>query len=140
MTKKASPATKSASRPVKTTRKRKVAPAPGAAPVVPIDRTVVEGMVYAGGTIEEIAAFHGVSRDTIERRFRAQIEKSRARRKLRLRQLQWRAAENGDKAMLIWLGKQELGQQDTPTRLEHSGAGGAPLPAIVTVSWVPPST
>lgn len=32
--------------------------------------------------------------------------------KLRLRQLQWRAADNGNITMLIWLGKQELGQTE----------------------------
>ena len=33
-------------------------------------------------------------------------------KKLRLRQIQWKIAENGNAAMAIWLGKNELGQSD----------------------------
>ena len=36
---------------------------------------------------------------------------------MRLRQLQWRACENGNVTMLIFLGKNMLGQQD---RLEEN--------------------
>jgi len=36
---------------------------------------------------------------------------------MRLRQLQWRACENGNVSMLIFLGKNMLGQQD---RVEES--------------------
>lgn len=35
-------------------------------------------------------------------------------RRLQLRQWQWKAAERGNTAMLIWLGKQYLGQCDMP--------------------------
>jgi hypothetical protein len=36
-------------------------------------------------------------------------------KKLRLRQIQWKIAENGNAAMAIWLGKNELGQSDGGT-------------------------
>lgn len=90
-----------------TTRKRATG-----RPQKAVDAKVVEGMYYAGATTEEVAAFCEVSRDTIERRFLSVREKARARRKLRLRQLQWRRAEAGSDTMLVWLGKQELGQTD----------------------------
>lgn len=117
---------------------KKAVAKPTGRPVRPIDPKVVEGMAYAGGTTEEIAQFLAVSRDTIERRFTDVLTQARARRRLRLRQLQWKAAEAGDKTMLIWLGKVELGQSET-VKQEHTGADGVPLvPAVITVSLVRP--
>lgn len=111
---------------------------PTGRPPKAVDQAVVEGMAFAGGTTQEIADFCEVSRDTIERRFMPLLVKSRARRKLRLRQLQWKAAEAGDRTMLVWLGKQELGQTDI-VRQEHSGPDGRPLaPPAVTVRLVRP--
>ena len=40
------------------------------------------------------------------------LTKGRDKGKIRLRQLQWRAAEKGNVSMLIWLGKQVLDQTD----------------------------
>jgi hypothetical protein len=119
--------------PKKTTKKR-----PVGRPPTRIDAKVVEAMAYAGGSTEEIADFCSVSRDTIERRFMPLLIKSRARRKLRLRQLQWQAAESGDKTMLIWLGKVELGQAET-VKNEHTGKDGQPLPpTAIQVTLVRP--
>lgn len=109
----------------------------GKPPLKPVDAKVVEAMAYAGGSIEEIADYCEVSRDTIERRFRPILTKAKARRKLRIRQLQMRAAEAGDKTMLIWLGKVELGQSET-IKQEHSGPNGEPLPTSITVTLVRP--
>ena len=67
-----------------------------------------------GATHDEIADFFGIDRSTVERRFARAIERGRAQRKLKLRRLQWRAAEKGNIAMLIWLGKNMLGQSDNP--------------------------
>ena len=63
-------------------------------------------------TDTEIAAFFECSRDTIKRRFSAVIQQGRDKGKLSLRRMQFRAAEDGNAAMLIWLGKQYLGQSD----------------------------
>lgn len=106
-------------------------------PPKPLDMKVVEAMAYAGGSIEEIADYCEVSRDTIERRCRPTLRKATARRRLRLRQLQMRAAEAGDKTMLVWLGKVELGQSETQ-RVEHSAAAGETLVAL-TVQFVGPT-
>lgn len=111
---------------------------PTGRPVKPIDPKVVEGMAYAGGSTVEIAQFLAVSTDTIERRFADVLTQARARRRLRLRQLQWKAAEAGDKTMLIWLGKVELGQSET-VKQEHTGKDGQPLPpAVIQVALVRP--
>lgn len=124
--------------PRKPATRKKAKPKPTGRPPKPVDAAVVEGMAYAGGTNVEIADFCGVSADTIERRFRDSLTKSRARRRLRLRQLQWKAAEAGDKTMLIWLGKVELGQSET-VKNEHTGADGKPLPpSVVTVKLIRP--
>jgi hypothetical protein len=79
-----------------------------------IDSTQVAKLAALGATHEEIAHFFGVDRSTIERRFCTEIESGRAQQKIKLRRLQWRAAEKGNVVMLIWLGKNILGQSDEP--------------------------
>lgn len=83
-----------------------------ARPRLTIDPKLVEGMASVGATNIEIAEFAGCSVDTLTRRFADVLTKSRAGMRVRLRQLQWKAAAAGDRTMLIWLGKQELGQAD----------------------------
>lgn len=90
-------------------------------------------------TDAEIAAFFDVHPSQITRRkasdaaFRNAIEKGREDGKMSLRRLQWRVAERGNTVMLIWLGKQYLGQTDKQTT-ELTGAGGKPIEAQVTVN------
>jgi len=38
--------------------------------------------------------------------------------------MQWEAAKKGNVTMMIWLGKQLLGQRD---QMEHSGPDGGPV-------------
>lgn len=61
----------------------------------------------------EIAEYFGVSADTIERRFAGELTKGRASRNISLRRTQLAAAKQGNSAMLVWLGKQYLGQSDS---------------------------
>lgn len=85
-------------------------------------------------TEEEIAQFCEVSVDTIYRRcleehgvtFADYFEQKRGSGKASLRRLQWQTAESGNPAMLIWLGKQYLGQKDRSLQ-EHSGPDGKPI-------------
>jgi hypothetical protein len=71
-------------------------------------------------TAEECAGLLQVSEDTIDRRLReegyegfADFYKSHsAEGKASLRRQQWKAAEAGNPTMLVWLGKQWLGQRD----------------------------
>ena len=71
-------------------------------------------------TYEEVAAVLGCSADTIARRmkrsktFKEALERGQQTGKASLRRLQWEAAKKGNVTMLIWLGKNLLGQTDVP--------------------------
>ena len=77
-----------------------------------IDGELVEKFAKLGCKVEEIANYFGCSTDTIQRRFAAELTKGRANLQMSLRQWQLKSAERGNVAMLIWLGKQMLGQID----------------------------
>lgn len=83
-----------------------------ARPLKDIDPIEVEKLAGIGATVEEIADFFMCDRNTIYNRFSAQLDKGRADLKLSLRQMQLKAARNGNVVMMIWLGKQMLGQID----------------------------
>lgn len=71
-------------------------------------------------TLPEIAAWFNVSEDTIERicirekrvKFAEYFNQKRSRGKIPLRRRQYQAAMDGNTALLIWLGKQYLGQSE----------------------------
>ena len=79
-----------------------------------IDTKQISKLAKLGCTNKEIADFYGCSADLIEKSYSDFLTKGRAEMKLRLRQLQWKSAEKGNAVMLIWLGKQLLGQSDIP--------------------------
>ena len=79
-----------------------------------IDIKQVENLAKYGCTNIEIAQFFGCSADLIEKSYSEFTTKGRAQQKLRLRQLQWKSAEGGNVTMQIWLGKQILGQAESP--------------------------
>jgi len=81
-------------------------------PAYNIDERVVAAMAKVGGTLPEIAAHFGCSERVLTTRFAEVIATARASRKIRLRQKQYQVALEGNVGMLIWLGKQELGQID----------------------------
>lgn len=83
-----------------------------ARPVIDIDAETVEKLAAIGCKTIEIADFFNCSVDTIERRFFDELTKGRASLKMSLRRWQIEAAKNGNVVMMIWLGKQLLGQQD----------------------------
>jgi hypothetical protein len=53
------------------------------------------------------------------------IERGREVGRTRLRRLQWQGAEKGNATMLIWLGKQLLGQRDYAAMAVTGADGGA---------------
>jgi len=77
-----------------------------------LDTEKVEQLASFGCTNTEIASFFGCSENTIRRSYGEFLTKGRDKGKIRLRQLQWKAAETGNTSMLIWLGKQLLAQTD----------------------------
>jgi len=81
-------------------------------PLIPIDPEEVLKLSQLGCKNDEIADFFGCSAQTIETRFQPELDKGRSELKISLRRLQIQAAEKGNVVMMIWLGKQLLGQID----------------------------
>lgn len=83
-----------------------------ARPKLKIDPKLVQDLAALGCKNNEIAVVVGVSTDTLERRFAGEMSKGRENLKISLRRWQLEAAKKGNVAMLIWLGKQMLGQTE----------------------------
>jgi len=79
-----------------------------------INYELVEKLASLQCTQEEIAYVLGCSSKTIQRDKKATkiIKMAKEKGKASLRRMQWKAAERGNASMLIWLGKQYLGQTD----------------------------
>jgi hypothetical protein len=93
--------------------------------VKPIDLVELQKWARAGATIPEMANRLGVSKATLDRRlekpkFRGALDEAKAELFISLRSKQVQLALAGNVTMLIWLGKQYLGQKD---RQELSGIG-----------------
>ena len=82
----------------------------------------VEYLAKLGCTNKEIAGFYGCDESLIRHSYSVFLTKGRQLLKIRLRQLQWRAGEAGNIAMLIWLGKNILGQVDKTHTIEETVA------------------
>ena len=77
-----------------------------------IDTKQVEQLASYGCTNREIASFFGCTESLIKKSYSSFLTKGKDAGKIRLRKLQWNAAEKGNVPMLIWLGKQLLDQTD----------------------------
>ena len=77
-----------------------------------LDTKKVEQLASFGCSDTEMEAFFDIPRTTLIRNYGQYITKGRESGKIRLRQYQWAAAKKGNVVMLIWLGKQMLGQTD----------------------------
>lgn len=77
-----------------------------------VDEKAVLELASKGRTLPEIAAYCGVSDDTISRRFAEFVKRGRTLMRGSLRAKQFQLAMSGNPTMLIWLGKQELDQTD----------------------------
>lgn len=71
-------------------------------------------------TNKEMADFYGVPLQTFMDNFRDIINKNRIITKQRLRKAQLDLALKGDRVMLIWLGKNILGQAESPVNTDNS--------------------
>ena len=83
-----------------------------------IDPEQVETMAKQGATNIDIAEVFKVGEHVIRKSYAEFLTKGRAEKRMKLRKLQWKAAESGNVTMLIWLGKQELDQTDRQ-EVEH---------------------
>lgn len=81
-------------------------------PAYKVDPRLVYSMALNGSKQWEIAAFFGCSKDVIKKRFGDIFARGKAARLMMIRMGQTSAAMEGNAAMLIWLGKQELKQVD----------------------------
>jgi hypothetical protein len=104
-----------------------------ARPKKQIDPKIVQDLAALGCKTNEIAVTLGCSTDTLERRFAAELSKGRENLRISLRRWQLEAAKKGNVAMLIWLGKQMLGQTE---KVEQTSEVKAHVEAIEYVaSW-----
>lgn len=93
----------------------------------------VHKMARAGNTVGDMAAILEVSKRSLENALQKNPDISEAyrrgcaERRDVLRTAQLRLALRGNATMLIWLGKQDLGQREPPRMVEVSGAGGEPI-------------
>ena len=108
-------------------------------PRIQFDLDEVEKLGILQCTYEEVAAFFGCHVDTITQRmkqkaFSEAFTKGRDNGKSSLRRAQYRAAINGNVSMMIWLGKQWLGQKD---KQEIGGPDGGAIPfeGAIVVKW-----
>lgn len=97
-----------------------------ARPKIEIPKEQFESLCSIQCTLAEIADFFKCSEDTVERwckrtykdedgnamGFADTYKKYSVTGRMSLRRWQFRSAENGNTAMLIWLGKQYLGQKE----------------------------
>jgi hypothetical protein len=91
-------------------------------PLIKIDPATVGTLAGIGCSNKEIAAVVGCSVDTLADRFSMEIEKGKENGKTRLRKKQFELALGGNVALLIWLGKQMLGQAEkVEAKTEHTG-------------------
>lgn len=93
-----------------------------------VSHTSIKRMAEVGCTDEEIAFALGVSSDTIVRNFAEHLKKGRANLDCSLRHHQVKLAKEGNATMLIWLGKNRLGQSDQHSIANAKGKDGEPVP------------
>lgn len=99
-----------------------------------IDWNYVGKMLEAGASAVGIAATLGIEEDTLRKRcpsdnnctFSEFSQQKKAKGDELLRTKQFQVAMTGDRTMLIWLGKQRLGQMDKSLS-EVTGKDGEPV-------------
>lgn len=87
---------------------------------IPVPPDEVELMAKIGSTDREIAEHFGLKESTLRYNFSDYLIKGRSELKQRLRQAQLRVAFDGNPTMLIFLGKNILGQADTPVNTDNN--------------------
>jgi hypothetical protein len=85
-----------------------------------VDPSEVEKLAKLWCSYEEMADFFDINAETLKYNFGEVIKKGRAETKQALRRAQLKLALEGDRTMLIWLGKQILGQSETPRDTSES--------------------
>jgi hypothetical protein len=84
----------------------------------PVPPDEVELMASIGCTDREIAEYFGINDDTLRYNLKDFLINGRQNLKNSLRKAQLRVALDGNPTLLIWLGKQILGQQENPSNTD----------------------
>jgi hypothetical protein len=85
-------------------------------------REEVKKLAQLGCTDKEIAAFLEIAEKTLQINFREELDWGRANLRQSIRKAQIQSAiQDKNSTMLIWLGKNYLGQKEPKTNVEHSG-------------------
>lgn len=93
----------------------------------------VHRMARADNTVADMAAILDVGKRSLELAIQQNdtiggaYRRGLAERRDAIRTAQLRYALRGNPALLIWLGKQELGQREPPRAVELTGADGEPI-------------
>lgn len=87
-----------------------------------IDLQLLEKLSAINCSYEEMAAMLDVDESTLSRNYAQVIKKGRDKGKTSLKRKQWEVAMSGNVSMLIWLGKQLLGQSDKNEFVGHLDA------------------
>lgn len=101
------------------------------------------GMMQIGCTRDEICKIMGLSDDTLNRRLKARgagnfaalFKKHYSEGNMSLRRAQIKAALDGNATMLVWLGKQRLGQTD---KIDQTSSDGSTRRVIFEIVGVKP--
>lgn len=80
--------------------------------ILKIESKEVELLASFGCNTIEIAKFFGCDESTIRKKYKSELASGKEQMKIKLRQLQWKHASLGNTALLIFLGKQYLGQSE----------------------------
>ena len=115
----------------------------GGRPRVEIDIDQLRNMVRIQCTAEECAGVFECSVDTLDRRLKEEgyggfadfYKKHSDEGKASLRRAQWKAAQDGNPTMLVWLGKQMLGQRDKQD-VDHTSSDGS-MKTNITIQYEP---
>lgn len=83
----------------------------------------VESLAAMGASEDSISDFLGMDRNTLEKHFSATLKNGKSRVSNRLRMMQLKKAYTGNTALLIWLGKQLLGQSEKKTVMVEDADG-----------------
>lgn len=100
-----------------------------ARPHLELDEKLIENLASVMCSHEEIAMILGCSSDTLVRRYLPLIDRGRAKAKVNIRKRQFDVAMKGNVGMLIWLGKQLLGQSDKHVAALFTNPNTAPQQA-----------
>ncbi len=95
-------------------------------------------MVRIQCTQEEICGIYGVTDKTLNEALKRRGEpgfsefykKHQDEGRASLRRAQWKAAQDGNPTMLVWLGKQMLGQRDK-VDVDNTSSDGSMTPQVV---------